>query len=87
MPPAPRGTAAQRRRLIHPVVQQHAEAVDGGERVLVPVAERLPFHLQRLAVQRLGGGVVALLIQQQAEADGDECIWVLMKASRSISST
>ena len=49
-------------------MQQHAEAVDGGERVLVPVAERLPFHLQQRAVQRLGGCVVALLRQQQAEA-------------------
>ena len=60
---------------------------DGVERARVLIAEGLAPRLQRLAVQRLGGGVVALLIQQQAEADGDECIWVLMKASRSISST
>ena len=37
------------------------------------IAKGLAPSLQRLAQQRLGGGVVALVVQQRAEAvDGDE---------------
>ena len=49
------------------------EVVDGDERVWVPTAEGLALHLQRLALQRLSGGEVALDLQQHAEVvDGDE---------------
>ena len=39
----------------------------------MPIAEGLARHLQRLAVQLLSGGEVALVLQHQAEvANGDE---------------
>ena len=43
----------------------------------MPAAEGLALPLQRLAQQRLGGGDIALDLQQCAEiADGDERVWM-----------
>ena len=42
----------------------------------MPIAEGLALRLHRLAVQRLGGGEIALLLQQQAEvADTGERVF------------
>jgi len=58
-------------------LQQYAKVVDGGKRVLMPVAEGLAQPLYRLAVQRLSGGEVALVPQQHAEVvDGGERVWM-----------
>ena len=58
-------------------LQQYAKVVDGGKRVLMPVAEGLAQPLYRLAVQWLSGGEVALVPQQHAEVvDGGERVWM-----------
>eukprot|EP00964_Phaeocystis_antarctica_P106954 scaffold71729_cov61-Phaeocystis_antarctica.AAC.2 len=49
-------------------LQQQDEVFDGGFRTRMPPAERLAPPLHRLAEQRLGGGEVAFVLHQKAEA-------------------
>eukprot|EP00964_Phaeocystis_antarctica_P070050 scaffold42617_cov57-Phaeocystis_antarctica.AAC.3 len=56
------------------VVQQRAEVADGDERVQMPIAVRLPLHLQHLAEQRLGLVELALDLQLHSErTQGEVC--------------
>ena len=52
------------------ISSKHPEFVYGGERLWVPIADgvsRIPSSAFRLAEQRLGGGEVALVLQQRTE--------------------
>ena len=62
--PAPRVAAAQRRQVV--LILQQLPVVDGGERVEMPIAERLAPPLQCLTCQRRSGGEIALLASNSA---------------------
>eukprot|EP00964_Phaeocystis_antarctica_P003632 scaffold1954_cov63-Phaeocystis_antarctica.AAC.7 len=56
---------------------QQVEDADEEERTRMPTTERRACHFQRLAVQQLRGGEVALDRQQRAEVvDGVACAWM-----------
>ena len=59
----PGGWALSEGEVVH-FLQERAEVVAGGERARMEIAECLVPPLQRLAVQRLSSGEVALGLQQ-----------------------